>query len=153
MSKTGPIRRYTSRKSRTVNGRDLHRDIRNNPVEYPNGISRPASRGECADGPRPCPWVSCRYHLYLDITPYGGLTLNYPSIEPGQMEHSCALDIAAQGDHDMISVAQIMGVNDETVRVIERAAKVKMWASKNLRPFRNAQSTSDNEDEEGDYVE
>jgi hypothetical protein len=30
---------------------------------------RPRNRSECKDGPRPCPWVSCRYHLALDVHP------------------------------------------------------------------------------------
>src|SRR5581483_1287305 len=28
---------------------------------------RPRTRGECVDGPRPCPWVGCRHHLALDV--------------------------------------------------------------------------------------
>jgi hypothetical protein len=28
---------------------------------------RPRTRGDCVDGPRPCPWVGCRYHLALDV--------------------------------------------------------------------------------------
>jgi hypothetical protein len=24
---------------------------------------RPKTRADCVDGPRPCPWVGCRYHL------------------------------------------------------------------------------------------
>ena len=37
-------------------------------VEY----RRPASRTECKDGARPCPFVSCKYHLFLDVNPSTG---------------------------------------------------------------------------------
>src|SRR4051812_43658731 len=30
---------------------------------------RPLRRADCANGPRPCPLVSCRHHLYLDVNP------------------------------------------------------------------------------------
>ncbi len=29
----------------------------------PRGNTRPKTRGDCIDGPRPCPWVSCRHHM------------------------------------------------------------------------------------------
>lgn len=35
---------------------------------------RPRTRGECRDGFRPCPFVACKYHLYLDINPETGST-------------------------------------------------------------------------------
>lgn len=28
---------------------------------------RPRTRAECADSPRPCPWVSCRHHLAIEL--------------------------------------------------------------------------------------
>lgn len=33
-----------------------------------DGVQRPTKRSECVDGPRPCPWVSCRHHLLLEIS-------------------------------------------------------------------------------------
>lgn len=32
-----------------------------------DGVQRPRTRAECIDGPRPCPWASCRHHLLLEI--------------------------------------------------------------------------------------
>jgi hypothetical protein len=32
---------------------------------------KPKTRSECADVPRPCPFISCRYNLSAEITPYG----------------------------------------------------------------------------------
>jgi hypothetical protein len=30
-------------------------------------IPRPTTRAECRDEARPCPWVSCRHHLLLEV--------------------------------------------------------------------------------------
>ncbi len=34
-------------------------------------MNKPKTRGECCDVPRPCPFISCRYNLAAEITPYG----------------------------------------------------------------------------------
>lgn len=59
---------------------------------------RPVVRAQCADVPRPCPFVSCQHHLFLDVGDAGELVLNFPDIEPDQMRSSCALDIADRQD-------------------------------------------------------
>ncbi len=59
---------------------------------------RPRTRSECAEGVRPCPFVSCRYHLYLDVNPAtGSIKINFPDLEVWEMPHTCALDIAERG--------------------------------------------------------
>src|ERR1043165_9901842 len=30
---------------------------------------KPRTRAECAEGPRPCPFVSCKHHLFIDLSP------------------------------------------------------------------------------------
>ncbi len=73
-------------------------------------LQRPKTRGDCKDGPRPCPWVSCKYHLFLDVVvkhASGALErevvdINYPHLlaqldDKGpdwDLEESCALDVA-----------------------------------------------------------
>lgn len=52
---------------------------------------RPRTRGECGTE-RPCPWVSCRHHLYLEVTKTGSIRLNTEQ-EAWEMAQSCALDI------------------------------------------------------------
>jgi len=83
---------------------------------------RPRIRGDCIDGPRPCPWISCRHHLYLDVTESGGIRLNHPDLEPDQIPHSCSLDIADDGPHTLEAVGDITQVTRERVRQIEFAA-------------------------------
>ena len=54
-----------------------------------------ATRAECAEGPRPCPYVSCKHHLYLDVNPEtGSIKLNFPDLEVDEMAETCSLDVA-----------------------------------------------------------
>lgn len=41
-------------------------------------MNRPTVRSECENGPRPCPWVGCKYHLYLDVQKNGNITSRWP---------------------------------------------------------------------------
>jgi hypothetical protein len=55
---------------------------------------RPRTRAECVDGARPCPFVGCRHHLFLDVDDHGAIRLNFPDIAPDELGESCSLDIA-----------------------------------------------------------
>lgn len=37
------------------------------PLFEEEAVSRPRTRGDCFRLPRPCPFVGCRHHLYLDV--------------------------------------------------------------------------------------
>lgn len=90
---------------------------------------RPRTRGECADGPRPCPWAACKHHLYLDIKPEtGNVTLNFPDLDPDQLEHSCALDIADDGPVTLERTGELMNVTRERVRQLETSALISAAA-------------------------
>jgi hypothetical protein len=52
---------------------------------------------------RPCPWVSCRYHLEHEI-------------------ESCALDVADKGAKTLQEVAGYLGVSFQRVAYIEERA-------------------------------
>src|SRR5678815_855568 len=84
---------------------------------------RPRTRGDCAGGPRPCPWAGCRYHLYLEVSPAGTIKLAFPDLEPWDLEHSCALDLADDGGMTLEAVAQTVNVTRERVRQIEDRGK------------------------------
>lgn len=63
-------------------------------VEYPEGVRRPRTRGECEHAERPCPFVSCSMHLYLDVNPQtGAIKHNFPHLEVWDMKQTCALDV------------------------------------------------------------
>jgi hypothetical protein len=88
---------------------------------------RPRARAECAGGPRPCPFVSCKHHLYLDVSPRtGAIKLNFPDLEPAQLVESCALDVADRGGSTLDRVGEVMNVTRERIRQVEVKALAKV---------------------------
>lgn len=87
------------------------------PVNEP----RPLTRGECSGMERPCPYVACRHHTFLDVDPFtGSIKFNYPAgIEPEHLSESCALDVADRGGVTLETVAAILNLTRERVRQIE----------------------------------
>ena len=85
---------------------------------------RPRTRGECVDGERPCPWVGCRHHLYLDINPQTGtIKLNRPNLEPWELDESCSLDVGDRGDRlTLAAVGRLLNITRERARQLEQIA-------------------------------
>jgi len=81
--------------------------------------ARPMTRADCADIPRPCPFVGCKYHLYLDVMPSGHIHYNFPDKEPEELEWSCALDVAGAGEHTLEEIGLTLDITRERVRQIE----------------------------------
>jgi hypothetical protein len=69
--------------------------------------ARPRRRSECADGPRPCPWASCRYHLGFDITDRGAVQQRFPHLRLSQLRETCALDVADRGGVTLEEVGRL----------------------------------------------
>lgn len=81
---------------------------------------RPAHRMECRDAERPCLFVSCRYHLYLDVNPVtGSIKLNFPDKEVWELSETCALDVAERGGITLEEVGDIMNLTRERIRQVE----------------------------------
>jgi hypothetical protein len=56
----------------------------------------------------------------LDINPETGtIKLNFPDLEPWELEHTCALDVAQDGSLTLEEVGQIMNLTRERTRQIE----------------------------------
>lgn len=94
--------------------------------------TRPRTRGECADVPRPCPYVSCAYSLYLDVNPEtGSIKLVHPTREPWEMpaDASCALDVAERGGMKLEAVGEIINVVRERARQIEASGLAQLSAA------------------------
>lgn len=73
--------------------------------------ARPRERLECADGPRPCPYASCRLHLAIDVTDRGAVKRNFPHLEIWQMTETCALDVAERGGVTLEEVGDMTNVS------------------------------------------
>lgn len=124
-------------------------------------IKRPRTRGECKDGPRPCPWVSCRHHLFLDVQQNGSVTLNFPDVARGVaswegLPATCALDVADEGGSTLERVAEMANVTRERIRQIEEraVARVEKKAERLLGDFRGhrvelGEATVDSVDSDG----
>ncbi len=84
---------------------------------------RPKLRSECKDGPRPCPWVSCRFHLAIDVNESGSLKMNFPGADLRKIPETCALDVADRGPATMERLAEIMNMTTEGLRWMLRGIK------------------------------
>jgi hypothetical protein len=81
---------------------------------------RPMSRSECRSSHRPCLYVSCRYHLYLDVNPTtGSIKINFPDREVWDLPETCALDVAERGGVTLEEVGEIMNLTRERIRQVE----------------------------------
>ena len=111
-----------------TNGRRQQQiDLQIDALLYPErGYWRPRTRGDCAGVPRPCPYVGCRHHLYLDVSAGGGLTFNFADLEPWELEHSCSLDVVEQrGELTIYELAALMRwghrwASKQTVRAVRK---------------------------------
>lgn len=75
-------------------------------------LVRPKTRGECADVPRPCPFVSCRHHLYLDVDRLGNIAEH--AADPLEMEASCSLDVADEEEPmGLVEIGRLIGINKQ----------------------------------------
>lgn len=84
---------------------------------------RPQVRGECVDGVRPCPWASCRSHLFVEVaTARTDTTIN----DLADLKETCALDVADRGGSTLEDVGDLLGVSRERVRQIEANAFAKL---------------------------
>jgi len=75
---------------------------------------RPTKRSECPTE-RPCPFVSCRYHLAIDVTRAGGIKFNFPDLSLDEMQETCALDVAGDGENTTQRIADLLNVERQRI--------------------------------------
>jgi hypothetical protein len=143
----GPTREQRrSRRKRDVRARTISvkrmtkRELEMGRLLYPDvdDVVRPKVREECAQGERPCPFVSCAHHLYLDVSARtGAIKVNFPDLEIWEMVETCALDVADRGGTTLEEVGVIMNLTRERIRQVEVTALAKLEALKDMSALRD----------------
>ncbi len=121
--------RRTRPRSRTIAMKRLTKEeMRLGAIMYPPvDDPRPRTRAECKEGQRPCPWVSCKHHLYLDVNPEtGSIKLNFPDLEVWEMKDTCSLDVADRNGITLEEVGEIMNLTRERIRQVEVRGLLKL---------------------------
>lgn len=122
-------RRRTRPRSKTIAMKRLTREeLRVGALMYPPVDDvRPRSRGECKEELRPCPYVACKFHLYLDVNPEtGSIKINFPELEPWELTTTCSLDVAERGGITLEEVGEIMNLTRERIRQVEVRGLLKL---------------------------
>lgn len=119
-------------------------------------LNKPKTRADCVDGPRPCPWISCRAHMLGEVTgkgsyrvradtphvPWNSKTLNRKLPVVGQtldemvevltrLPHTCAEDVIDQADDAdeglrIKEIAWLMRLSAWRTRLANRSAQQKL---------------------------
>lgn len=135
-----------SRRKRAVRARTISvkrmtkRELELGRMLYPEveDVERPKTRADCAHGERPCPFVSCKHHLYLDVSARtGAIKLNFPDLEVWEMGETCALDVADRGGTTLEEVGAIMNLTRERIRQVEVKGLAKLEALKDMMALRD----------------
>ena len=127
-ARTISVKRMTKRELEL--GRMLYPDVED--------VVRPKLREDCAQAERPCPFVSCKHHLYLDVSARtGAIKLNFPDLEVWEMAETCALDVADRGGTTLEEVGAIMNLTRERIRQVEVKALAKLEALKDMSSLRD----------------
>lgn len=105
-------------------------------IDYPEGVERPKTRADCVDGERPCPFVSCRHHLFLDVMANGNIQTRADEVE--ELPETCALDVADRGPQTLEAVCVIIDRTRELVRQLQDKAlrRVKLFKGKPLTDYK-----------------
>ncbi len=133
-----------SRRKRAIRARTISvkrmtkRELEIGRMLYPEtDYYKPRTRTECTDAPRPCPYVSCKHHLYLDVSAKtGAIKVNFPDLEVWDMGETCALDVADRGGTTLEDVGAIMNLTRERIRQVEVKALAKLHALKEMMDLR-----------------
>ena len=113
--------------------------------------TRPKVRGDCVEGARPCPYVSCKYNLYVDVNPRtGSVKMNFPDKELWELSETCALDVADRAGITLEEVGVIMNLTRERVRQLEMRGLAKLRVIADDEPKSVPPTVRPTDDEEYD---
>jgi len=132
-------RRKRSVRARTISVKRMtKRELEMGRVLFPEtDYWKPRDRAACAEAARPCPYVSCKHHLFTDVSSKtGAIKLNFPDLEVWEMSESCALDVADRGGTTLEDVGAIMNLTRERIRQVEVKALAKLEALEDMASIR-----------------
>ena len=97
-------------------------------------MERPKTRADCINGPRPCPWISCKHHM---LWVFAVSNFHYKPTQDsiiarwldrytdeeildllGGLQKTCTLDVADDGGVTLQECADILGTTRERIRQI-----------------------------------
>lgn len=129
---------------------------------------RPATRGDCVDVPRPCPFVSCKFNLFLSVDKERRGRARDAKVQkdrlvfetahecPSEMapEVSCVLDVADRGPLTLDDIGGVLaGVTRERVRQIEASALAQLRSNEALVEIHEDGFDHEHDDDDSDDAE
>lgn len=90
---------------------------------------RPRHRADCRSVKRPCPYVSCKHNLYLDVMENGNIKINFAKGGPEALPPggSCVLDITERiGPLNETETGRALNMTYEGVRRIQKRIERKL---------------------------
>jgi hypothetical protein len=121
--------------------------------QEPDDGRLPLTRGECEQVERPCPFISCKWHLFLDVDrKNGSIKFNYPDLldhtgapELEYLSETCALDIADRGGITLEVLGEILNVTRERARQLEVSATARLERHPLMREINDGYEPFDTE--------
>ena len=96
-------------------------------------ICRPRKRSQCVNGVRPCPWVSCRYHMIWMANRVDYLSDEQVMDKILNMPETCVLDVADKSGLTLRELAAILGVSRSRVCQLIKGDKRTMGIIEKMR--------------------
>ena len=81
---------------------------------------RPAKREDCLNNIRPCPWISCKFHMIWMLSKPELKDLSDDGFVDKIMnlKETCVIDVADRQGSTLEEIGQILGISRERVRQI-----------------------------------
>ena len=121
----GPAPTTPRARSRTVSMKRMSkRELARTRLEVEGyDYHRPVHRADCLHGAfatRPCPYVACKFHLFLEVNARtGSIRMNFLDKEPWELSETCLLDVADRGGVTLEEVGGWLNLTRERVRQLE----------------------------------
>ena len=96
--------------------------------------TKPVTRQECKSSHRPCPWISCQFHMFWCVNQIDRILQYLPDHTIADialsLSQTCVLDVTDTGEKTLEEIGDILQVSRERIRQIEEGAINKISAHK-----------------------